>query len=414
MKKQADITKRNVDKGLLSPFEKAVVTHHAVTGHRIYEDTAVGIVNGTFNDSADAYTALQLELFDSTQVPFPGPRDGEESFTFIDLFAGIGGFRMALQQLGGRCLFSSEYDKFAQKTYFANFGEVPFGDITKERTKEFIPEEFDVLCAGFPCQPFSIAGVSKKISLGRNHGFADEKQGNLFFHIAEIIERHRPRVFFLENVKNLVSHDKGNTFRVIKQTLEELDYSFDYRVINGKHFVPQHRERTFMIGFDKERYGDDVRFDFGRVEIPEGQQQVGTILQSRVDPKYTLSDKLWSYLQDYARKHKEKGNGFGYGLISPDGITRTISARYYKDGSEILIPQRGRNPRRLTPLECAALQGYPIHPINSDNPSQSFVIPVSDNQAYKQFGNSVVVPLIHAIGAQVINQLEAHEQFAIA
>ena len=414
MKKQKDIKKRNIDEGQFSPVEKAIITHHVGTGQRVYEHAAADIIGSTFNDSADAYQAIQYELFDNQTIPFHGPAEGEGRFTFADLFAGIGGFRMALQQVGGRCVFSSEYDKFAQKTYFANYGEVPFGDITKDETKAYIPQQFDVLCGGFPCQPFSIAGVSKKNSLGRSHGFADEKQGNLFFHIADIIERHRPKAFFLENVKNLVSHDKGNTFKVIKETLESLNYSFNYRVINGKHFVPQHRDRTFMIGFDKERYGVDVCFDFDRVAIPEEPQRVGTILQPRVDNKYTLSDKLWGYLQDYAKKHKEKGNGFGYGLISPDGITRTISARYYKDGSEILVPQGRRNPRRLTPMECAALQGYPIYPINTDNPELSFIIPVSDNQAYKQFGNSVVMPLVRAIGSQVIAQLEAHEQFAVA
>src|SRR5690606_38026521 len=235
MKKQKDIKKRNIDEGQFSPVEKAIITHHAGTGHRVYQNAATDIIGGTFNDSADAYQAIQYELFDNHTAPFHGPREGEEDFTFIDLFAGIGGFRMALQQVGGRCIFSSEYDKFAQKTYFANYGEIPFGDITKEETKAYIPREFDILCGGFPCQPFSIAGVSKKISLGRSHGFADEKQGNLFFHIAEIIEQHRPKAFFLENVKNLVSHDKGNTFKVIKETLESLRYSFDYRVINGKH-----------------------------------------------------------------------------------------------------------------------------------------------------------------------------------
>lgn len=412
MKKQKDIKKRNIDEGWFTPVEKAIITHHASTGHCIYEEAATGIIGETFTDSAEAYQAIQYELFDSNTTPFHGPREGEEDFTFIDLFAGIGGFRMAMQQVGGRCVFSSEYDKFAQKTYFANYGDVPFGDITKDETKAYIPQHFDILCGGFPCQPFSIAGVSKKNSLGRSHGFADEKQGNLFFHIADIIERHRPKAFFLENVKNLVSHDKGNTFKVIKQTLLELNYSFDSRVIDGRHFVPQHRERTFMVGFDKDLYGEDVHFDFDQVIIPDAPQRVGAILQPRVDRKYTLSDKLWGYLQDYAKKHKEKGNGFGFGLISPDGITRTISARYYKDGSEILVPQGRRNPRRLTPMECAALQGYPIYPINTDDPSQSFVIPVSDNQAYKQFGNSVVMPLIRAIGAEVCARLPELQRIA--
>ncbi len=356
-------------------------------------------------DYNEQYQAVQQQIFALAEIPFPGPDRGTEDFTFIDLFAGIGGFRMAMQNNNGRCVFSSEYDKFAQKTYYANYGEIPFGDITQNDTKTFIPQEFDILCGGFPCQPFSIAGVSKKISLGRSHGFDDEKQGNLFFHIADIIERHRPKAFFLENVKNLVSHDKGNTFRVIKETLENLDYSFDSRVIDGSYFVPQHRERTFMVGFDKRRYGDAVSFDFNQVGVPGQKPVVGTILQTDVDEKYTLSDKLWQYLQDYAKKHKEKGNGFGFGTITPDSTTRTLSARYYKDGSEILIPQYDANPRRLTPQECAALQGYPIYPINTNNRNRSFVIPVSDNQAYKQFGNSVVMPLIQAIGEVLQNQL---------
>jgi DNA (cytosine-5)-methyltransferase 1 len=340
----------------------------------------------------DAIQAYLLEV--KAEVPFPSPETGK--FTFIDLFAGIGGFRMALQNLGGKCVFSSEYDKFAKQTYRANFGEIPFGDITKDETKNFIPQSFDLLCGGFPCQPFSIAGVTKKNSLGRKHGFEDEKQGNLFFHIVEILEKHRPKAFFLENVKNLVSHDKGNTFKVIKETLESQGYSFDKKVLDGKHFVPQHRERTIMVGFDKKVFGDDFKFDFNNVKLPEANHQIKSILQKKVDGKFTLSDKLWLYLQGYAKKHKEKGNGFGFGLVNPEGISRTISARYYKDGAEILIPQKDKNPRRLTPLECAALQGYP---------AGKFKIPVSDNQAYKQFGNSVVMPLIQAVGEQIVKGL---------
>lgn len=385
----------------LDPLEKAIVTHHEITGESIYERKAAEIIS-RFNDKDSAYQAIQQELFSAGSAPFHGPEEGTEKFTFIDLFAGIGGFRMAMQNLGGRCIFSSEYDKFAQQTYFANYGEVPFGDITSDEVKAFIPENFDLICGGFPCQPFSIAGVSKKISLGRTHGFDDVKQGNLFFHVADIIKNHRPKAFFLENVKNLVSHDKGNTFKVIKNTLEALGYSFDHRVINGKYFVPQHRERTLMVGFDKEVFGENIKFDFDLVHIPDTSHRIDSILQPDTDVKYTLSDKLWSFLQGYAKKHKEKGNGFGFGLVKPEGITRTISARYYKDGSEILIPQEDSNPRRLTPQECAALQGYPMFPINTTDQGQSFVIPVSDNQAYKQFGNSVVMPMIQAIGQELV------------
>lgn len=397
-------------RGVLSTIDKAIVTHYIHSGNVVMAPY-LRDKGWELNDFQGMYSAIQQDLFEVRQVPFPGPAQGTEDFTFIDLFAGIGGFRMALQNNNGRCVYSSEYDKFAQKTYFANYGEIPFGDITSDVTKSFIPEEFDLLCGGFPCQPFSIAGVSKKNSLGRSHGFDDEKQGNLFFHIADIIEKHRPKAYFLENVKNLISHDKGRTFKVIKEALLDLDYSFDYRVIDGSYFVPQHRQRTFMIGFDRNRYGTDVRFDFDEVVIPAAKPQVRTILQNDVDTKYTLSDRLWEYLQEYAKKHKEKGNGFGFGMITPESTTRTLSARYYKDGSEILVPQDGMNPRRLTPRECAALQGFPIYPINTDNKKKSLIIPVSDNQAYKQFGNSVVMPLIQAIGKALKDQLMAYEQF---
>jgi len=384
-------------------LDSAVLTHFVVTKNPVYKERAYEIVESSpeeFKEPQGLYQAVQRSLFDVTDIPFPGPKKGKEKFTFIDLFAGIGGFRLALQNLGGLCVYSSEYDKYAQKTYFANFGETPFGDITKEETKSFIPTNFDILCGGFPCQPFSIAGVSKKNSLGRKHGFEDEKQGNLFFHVAEIIEKHRPKVYFLENVKNLVSHDKGNTFKVIKQTLLDLDYSFDHRVLNGKHFVPQHRDRTIMVGFDKRVFGEDMKFDFDQVKLPEANHPIRSILKDNVDPKYTLSDKLWNYLQGYAKKHKEKGNGFGFGLVNLDGISRTMSARYYKDGAEILIPQIDSNPRRLTPYESAALQGYPV-----DVGDKSFRIPVSENQAYKQFGNSVSVPVVKTLANEIIKQL---------
>lgn len=338
--------------------------------------------------------AIQEYLFEiKANVPFPGPERGD--FTFIDLFAGIGGFRMALQNLGGKCVFSSEWDKYAQQTYRANYGDIPFGDITKEEIKNCIPKKFDLLCGGFPCQPFSIAGVSKKNSLGRKHGFDDVKQGNLFFHIAAIIEKHRPRAFFLENVKNLVSHDKGNTFKVIKETLLDLGYSFHSKVLNGKHFVPQNRERTFMVGFDRKEFNYKEQFEFP--ELPEPDKAIKDILEKKVDPKYTLTDHLWHYLQNYAKKHQQKGNGFGFGLVDLNGITRTMSARYYKDGSEILIPQKNKNPRRLSIRESARLQGYPDNFITDA---------VSMNQGYKQFGNSVVMPMIQAIGEKIVEVLE--------
>jgi len=323
-------------------------------------------------------------------IPFPSPE--KPKFKFIDLFAGIGGIRLAYQNLGGKCVFTSEWDTYSKKTYEANFGKVPFGDITQINETE-IPDH-DVLLAGFPCQPFSIAGVSKKNALGRNHGFLDETQGTLFFDIARILKHKRPKTFMLENVKNLVSHDKGNTFKVIKKTLEELNYNIYYKVLDGKYFVPQHRERIIIVGFDNEYFEGNENFKFP--EMTEAKFALKDILLPEVDPKYTLSDKLWNYLQEYAKKHKAKGNGFGFGLANLDGISRTMSARYYKDGAEILIPQKGKNPRRLVPRECARLQGFP------DN----FIIPVSDNQAYKQFGNSVVSPLMQAVGECLIKEIE--------
>ena len=344
-----------------------------------------------------AENPTEYNLFsDFFNVPFLDPQ--EPKFTFIDLFAGMGGFRLAMQAQGGKCVFSSEWNKYAQKTYLANFGEMPFGDITKNVTKSYIPEKFDVLCAGFPCQPFSIAGVSKKKSLGRETGFKDKTQGTLFFDVADIISRHRPKAFFLENVKNLMSHDKGNTFKVIKGTLEELRYSLHYLVMDGQSYVPQHRERIMIVGFDCDIFHGEEQFVF-----PEQKQKtksIKDILDPNIEEKYTLSDKLWNYLQNYAEKHRAKGNGFGFGLVSLDGISRTLSARYYKDGSEILIPQSdGKNPRRLSPRECARLMGYP---------DEYRLNQVSDVQAYRQCGNSVVVPLITAVSEQLIKTMLAH------
>ena len=341
-----------------------------------------------------AENPAQYNLFSEFfNIPFPDPQ--EPKFTFIDLFAGMGGFRLAMQAQGGKCVFSSEWNKYAQKTYLANFGEMPFGEITKEVTKSYIPQKFDVLCAGFPCLPFSIAGVSKKKSLGRETGFKDKTQGTLFFDVADIISRHRPKAFFLENVKNLMSHDKGNTFKVIKGTLEELRYSLHYLVMDGQTYVPQHRERIMIVGFDNDVFHEKEEFTFP--EQKQATRSISEILDPNIDEKYTLSDKLWNYLQNYAEKHRAKGNGFGFGLTDLNGISRTLSARYYIDGSEILIPQgEGKNPRRLSPRECARLMGYP---------DEYRLNQVSDVQAYRQCGNSVVVPLITAVSEQLIKTM---------
>ena len=314
-------------------------------------------------------------------------------FTFIDLFAGIGGMRIAYEKAGGHCVYSNEWNKYSQQTYFANFGEQPDGDITKVDA-ETIPEH-DILVAGFPCQPFSIAGVSKKQSLGRATGFEDKTQGTLFFDICRILKAKRPKAFMLENVKNLKSHDRGRTFKVITESLEELDYEIFHAILDGQNYVPQHRERILIVGFDRKRYGRDLGFRFDITPV-EPKPIMKDILEKNADDKYTLSDKLWTYLQDYAAKHHAAGNGFGYGLADPNGIARTLSARYYKDGSEILIEQAGKNPRRLTPRECARLQGFP----------DDFIIPVSDTQAYKQFGNSVVVPLMTNVAQLVVKKMK--------
>jgi DNA (cytosine-5)-methyltransferase 1 len=329
------------------------------------------------------------------------------AFSFIDLFAGIGGLRLGFEAIGGKCVFTSEWDKYSQKTYRANFPHDDHeisGDITKIEACD-IPEH-DVLLAGFPCQPFSIAGVSKKNALGRAHGFNCDTQGTLFFDVQRIIAHHRPKAFLLENVKNLVSHDKGRTFQVIKTVLqEELGYHVDWKIIDAKAWLPQHRERIFIVGFRQ-----DSGFSFDNFEMPEVSKgpRLGTILHpesgeeapdhhytggniGNVSDKYTLTDKLWNYLQDYAAKHKAKGNGFGFGLVGPGDVARTLSARYYKDGSEILVERKDGNPRRLTPRECARLMGF------EGSRTQDFKIPVSDTQAYRQFGNSVCVPAVKAV-----------------
>lgn len=332
----------------------------------------------------------------------------QHAFTFIDLFAGIGGLRRGFDAIGGKCVFTCEWDKHSQETYRANYPDDEheiFSDIRQLREQD-VPEH-DVLLAGFPCQPFSIAGVSKKNALNRPHGFACETQGTLFFDIQRILAYHRPKAFLLENVKNLVNHDKGRTFAVIKDVLEnQLGYTIQFRILDAKSWLPQHRERIFIVGFR-----EDCGFNFQDLVVPDALKgpTLKTILHpengeeapekpftegniGRVSDRYTLSDKLWAYLQAYADKHKAKGNGFGFGLFGPEGVARTLSARYHKDGSEILISRGdGRNPRRLTPRECARLMGFDL-PGRSD-----FFIPVSDTQAYRQFGNSVAVPTVEAV-----------------
>lgn len=328
------------------------------------------------------------------------PTNKEYPFTFIDLFAGIGGIRMGFEKFGGHCVFTSEWNAFSQKTYLANFpadeSHMFAGDITQVDEAD-VPDH-DVLLAGFPCQPFSIAGVSKKNALGRPHGFECTTQGTLFFDVARIIAKKKPKAFLLENVKNLISHDKGNTFKVILQTLrEELGYEVHYKVIDGQHFTPQHRERIIIVGFLNKN-----NFSWDKLNLPSNGPRLSSILhpqdgnekieepytigdKCKINAKYTLTENLWKYLQAYKEKHAAAGNGFGFGLVNGDSVTRTLSARYYKDGSEILVSQGARKrPRRLTPRECARLMGYP----------DSFKIPVSDTQAYRQFGNSVVVPVI--------------------
>lgn len=385
--------------------------------------------------SALDYSQRQIARWESGETPIPGivapalrqmimnygNPVSQGDFTFIDLFAGIGGMRSGFEAQGGKCVFTSEWDTYAQKTYTANFPDshAIAGDITKVDVAD-IPDH-DVLLAGFPCQPFSIAGVSKKNAMGIPHGFECSTQGTLFFDIERIIAAKRPKAFLLENVKNLVSHDKGNTFRTIKHTLEEkLGYHITWRVIDGKHFVPQHRERILIVGFR-----EPTPFDWDAVPFPQHENagnclanilhredgseedvDAGRFLDSRrkVLDKYVLTDKLWAYLQAYAEKHRAKGNGFGCSVVGPGDTSRTLSARYYKDGSEILISRgKGKNPRRLTPRECARLMGFP----------ENFRIPVSDTRAYKQFGNSVVVPLMKHVATLMkpgILELKAREE----
>jgi DNA (cytosine-5)-methyltransferase 1 len=324
--------------------------------------------------------------------------------TFIDLFAGIGGIRIGFEAHGCECVFSSEWDKYAQKTYSAFFGEVPAGDITKINPAD-IPNH-DILTGGFPCQPFSLAGVSKKNSLGRVHGFADPTQGTLFFNVKEILRAKQPKAFLLENVKNLLSHDKGNTFRIIRESIDEVGYDLFFQVICSSGWVPQHRERIFLVGFRKDLKVANFCFP----EVPAQRiMELDDLIEPKVDPKYTLGAGTWATLVRHKAHHAKAGNGFGYGLLKKPlrgTVTRTMSARYHKDGAEILVDQGNtKNPRRLTPLECMRLQGFPKHlePLYDGTKTQ----PVSDTQAYRQFGNSVTMPVVKAISAEIIAKLNS-------
>lgn len=348
-----------------------------------------------YENGEQAPSPLALEML-RIRASARQKNDRNSRFRFIDLFAGIGGLRVGFENVGGKCVFTSEWDRFAVETYRKNFCEneehVFAGDIrefTKDKASLSRIPAHDVLLAGFPCQPFSIAGVSKKNALGRPHGFMDATQGTLFFDVARIIQHHKPGVFLLENVKNLKSHDNGNTFATIMNVLQQdLGYRIETRVVSARSWVPQSRERIFIAGFRDSSAG----FSFDDIVLPNNAPPtLGSILEDSVESKYTLTPKLWDYLQKYKAKHQSRGNGFGYGLCGPDDVARTLSARYYKDGSEILVDQGiAKRPRRLTPKECARLMGF-------ERGNRTWNIPVSDTQAYRQFGNAVVVPVVEAI-----------------
>ncbi len=347
-----------------------------------------------------------MAVIDDTDLIIDLKSRPASAFRFVDLFAGIGGFRLGMSSNSGTCVWTSEWDKFARQTYEAWYGvDDIHGDIMDEDLDLSLDiPDHEILCGGFPCQPFSIAGVSKKNSLGRKHGFEDVEKGNLFFRICEIVDAKRPPVLFLENVKNLRSHDGGNTFSVILNELQSRNYVVFDRVIDARSWVPQHRERVFLVCFDRDVFGDDVDFQFPTVP-DEPAPTMADVLMAQVDDKYTLSDQLWKYLQDYAAGHRARGNGFGFGLVGPDDVSRTLSARYYKDGSEILVRQVGRNPRRLSHVEARRLMGYtPDFALLAGHPDD-FPIVVSDTQGYKQFGNSVVPQVVEAIGEQIARTL---------
>jgi DNA (cytosine-5)-methyltransferase 1 len=404
--------------GRRKQIEELIPEYPAVLSHYIQNPSHEPLFGGTkcrvecekalydFSESTGAKpitSVTQLKLV-FNDIPYPPPV--KPKFTFIDIFAGIGGIRIAFQNAGGKCVFSSEWDSYAQKTYFENFGEFPFGDI-KQFTDikkvsdgelyKLIPDH-DVLCAGFPCQPFSIAGVSKKNSLGRKHGFEDPTQGTLFFDLKRILKVKRPKAFFLENVKHLLNHDCGKTFSVIRKSLDDLGYIYTVGIVDASKWLPQHRERIFIVGFNP----DVISITEDQIRIPTEPDtgykvpSLSSIIQKDTDPCHTLGPGTWATLERHKKHHAESGNGFGYGLIPfpiPEkAIARTISARYYKDGAEVLIEQKGRRPRRLTVKEAKQLQGFD---------KDRFIIPVSDSQAYRQIGNSVAVPAIQATAKEI-------------
>jgi len=325
----------------------------------------------------------------------------KSKLTFIDLFAGIGGFHLGLEKIGWKCVYASEWDKYSALTYHSWYPNtfVDVRDIRKVDIKRDIPRH-DVLAGGFPCQPFSIAGVSKKNSMGVKHGFDDANQGNLFLYICKIVKIHQPKVVFLENVKNLLSHDNGATWKIIERKLASLDYEIRWKIIDAKFWVPQHRERIYIVAFRRKSFTkneiESFRFPIKKNKVP----MLKNILESKPLKKYMLTDNLWRYLQEYAKRHKSLGNGFGFTLANPDGQSRTLSARYYKDGSEILIHQKGwRNPRRITPKEASRLMGF--DGTWGKKLGNGFPQLVSDTQAYKQFGNAVCPHVVRAIGAEI-------------
>lgn len=419
-------TRTCYDDGDIIPFaaQMAIVTHALMLqGSRhgaVYESKSRDLIE-TWTSSIDPKkvkvdesvmsepSALQYSLFqDLFKVPFPGPANPK--FTFIDLFAGIGGFRMALQNLGGQCVFSSEWDAQAQKTYFANYGEVPFGDITSEHTKSFIPNEFDILCAGFPCQAFSLAG--------KRLGF-EETRGTLFFDVAEILKRKQPKAFFLENVKGLAIHDKGKTLRTILNTLDEVGYVVpDPQIVNAMYFgVPQHRERIYIVGFRKDMGIKKEDFSYPEQSVVT-KHFIDIREKDPVPSKYYLSTTYVSTLIRHKARHESKGNGFGYAIVGDNEVANAIVVGGMGRERNIVIDTRQTDLtpttrikgeynkdgwRRMTPREWGALQGYPVYD-NGDG-SPVFQIPVADASAYKQFGNSVAVPAIQATAAQLLKVL---------
>jgi DNA (cytosine-5)-methyltransferase 1 len=394
------------------PFFTPSMRKHCITLLQ-YDITRTLLSKGIRDISAPYQVQMPIDWGDTPYPPVKHPE-----FTFIDLFAGIGGFRIAFQKLGGKCVFSCEWDKYSQKTYEKNFGECPYGDVRQftdprkvsdEKLDRLIPDH-NILTAGFPCQPFSIAGVSKKNSLGKKHGFEDPTQGTLFFDIKRILEIKRPAVFFLENVKNILTHDGRRTFAVIEDTLDELGYVWDKSIIDAAKWVPQHRERIFIVGYNPKKVINIKKED---IVFPKGPNVryvypcLSKIIEAKIDEKYTLGLGTWDTLVRHKKHHKKAGNGFGYGLITKEmlnksnTVTRTISARYHKDGAEILIEQLGKRPRRLTIKEAMQLMGYD---------PEKFIFPVSDTQAYRQIGNSVVVPAIEETAKEIVRVLEKKQR----